>query len=124
MLASWMRMKFPDQVQAAVVTGAPLLYYKDSPVPKTSYYHWVGKVYEVKGGMGGKCAPLITEGVDQLRLLRHNSDTYDEIADKFHVLCREKDPKGYFLEWILQDIQLGLTELTQYDWPHDSYQLG
>ena len=30
MLASWMRMKFPSIVQAAVSSGAPILYFKGS----------------------------------------------------------------------------------------------
>jgi len=30
MVASWMRMKFPNLVQAAVTSGGPILYYKDS----------------------------------------------------------------------------------------------
>ena len=30
MLSSWMRMKYPDIVQAAVVSGGPILYFKDS----------------------------------------------------------------------------------------------
>ena len=29
-VAAWMRMKFPSLVQAGVVSGAPILYYKDS----------------------------------------------------------------------------------------------
>ena len=57
-------MKFPTLVQAAVVSTSPILYFKDSQVPKTSYYHWVAKIFEIKGGMGGKCSSLITESVD------------------------------------------------------------
>ena len=87
MLAAWMRMKFPNVVQAAVVTGAPILYFHDSPVPKTAYYHWIGKVYGAMGGIGDKCPELITEGFDQLRLLDDHPDTWPELVEKFKICC-------------------------------------
>ena len=39
MLASWMRIKFPSHVQGAVVSGAPILYFKGShEVPEATFY--------------------------------------------------------------------------------------
>ena len=45
MLAIRMRMKFPNLVQAAVASGAPILYFKGSEVPEPIYYSWISKIY-------------------------------------------------------------------------------
>ena len=38
MLASWMRMKFPQHFQGALASSAPILYFKDSPdVPEDAF---------------------------------------------------------------------------------------
>ena len=39
MLATWMRMKYPSMVSAAVVSGAPILYFKDNQqVPEPIFF--------------------------------------------------------------------------------------
>lgn len=39
MLASWMRMKFPSYIQGAVVSGAPILYFKGSTTTPTPVFY-------------------------------------------------------------------------------------
>ena len=70
MLTIRMRMKFPNLVQAAVASGVPILYFKGSQVPEPIYYNWISQIYKVQDEIGGKCAPLITEALDQLLLLK------------------------------------------------------
>jgi hypothetical protein len=67
MLATWMRMKFPEIVSAAVASGAPILYFKDSQVPEPIFFQWIGKIYGEMGKLeNGKCSSLITEALGEL----------------------------------------------------------
>ena len=70
MLASWMRIKFPSLVQAAVVSGGPILYFKDSvEAPETIFYSWVNQIYASMGKLeNGKCPTLINEGLTNLQI--------------------------------------------------------
>jgi len=68
MLAAWMRMKFPSIISAAVVSGGPILYFKDSSeAPEPVFYEWIGKIYEKMGNLKhDKCGRLITEGLQAI----------------------------------------------------------
>lgn len=49
MLAAWMRMKYPQMVNAAVVSGGPLLYFKGGKIPDTKFFQWIGEIYDHQG---------------------------------------------------------------------------
>ena len=46
MLAAWMRIKYPEMVNAAVVSGGPLLYFKGGKVKDTKFFQWIGQIYD------------------------------------------------------------------------------
>ena len=54
MLATWMRIKFPENVQAAVASGAPLLYFEGmNKISDEMFYSWISTVWKEMGGDGG-----------------------------------------------------------------------
>jgi len=124
MLAAWMRMKFPDLVQAAVVSGGPILYFKDSGIPEPLYYHWIGKIYQSLDQIGGKCSPLITEALDQLLLLSQHKKTWPELESHLHTLCKKKDDTGEFIFQMYNELVRELAFVTSKNYNYDSYQLG
>ena len=118
MLASWMRMKFPSLVQASVVSGDPVLYFRNSTVPEPIFYHYISKIYE---SLGGKCSGLITEAFDQLALMKKHEKTWSQIETKFPSTCYKADKTGAFLDDIYQDTQHEISYLASRNYPHDSF---
>ena len=50
MMAAWMRMKFPSHVQAAVSSGAPLLYFEGmNKVSDEVFFSWIGTIWNKQG---------------------------------------------------------------------------
>jgi len=89
MLATWMRMKFPDQVTAAVASGAPILYFRHSvSSPEPIFYQWINRIYQEMGGLeNGKCSALITEGLASLQMFGESTSNWPQIESLFSASC-------------------------------------
>jgi len=112
-LATWLRMKFPSIIQAAVNSGGPVLYYKGSPdVSPNEYDQWEQRLYDHIGEPEAKeCGKLITEGLDQLLMLKYSPHTFPEVERLFHNSCIKNDGKDSFPDRIYTSMWGELWEL-------------
>ena len=51
LLAAWMRMRYPDQVDGAVISGAPVMFFDgiEGRGPDTQYYAFTAQLYAKQG---------------------------------------------------------------------------
>ena len=77
MLASWMRMKYPQHFQGALASSAPILYFRGTTLPY-AYSDFASKVYYKTGG--NSCAKAIKFGFFEMNNMIYDASKYDKIA--------------------------------------------
>jgi lysosomal Pro-X carboxypeptidase len=82
MLASWMRMKYPNHFQGALASSAPILWFKGKTDPN-DYTIVASKVFKKVGGQ--ECYDSLQRGFFDLTNLMYDPTKYQGIADTFNM---------------------------------------
>jgi len=84
MLAAWMRMKYPQHVQGALASSAPVLWFEGKINPN-SFTQIASKVIKQMGGK--QCYDLYHDGFYSLTTMKEDSQRYQKLHDIFN-LCK------------------------------------
>lgn len=82
MLAAWMRMKYPNQIQGALASSAPVLWFKGQ-IDSTSYTRIASKIIKTTGGQ--ECYDYYGRGFYDLTNLAYDSTKYEKIKEIFNM---------------------------------------
>eukprot|EP01017_Pseudomicrothorax_dubius_P007947 TRINITY_DN12562_c0_g1_i1.p1 TRINITY_DN12562_c0_g1~~TRINITY_DN12562_c0_g1_i1.p1 ORF type:complete len:512 (+),score=128.70 TRINITY_DN12562_c0_g1_i1:125-1660(+) len=126
MLASWLRMKFPNVVDGAIASSAPILYFKDITDP-AAFYSIVTENYRRSAVVG--CPDTIQEGFRRLEALaaqtrkaENSSESkaiYDNLNQWFKLCTPITNSTGIYVleDWLMNAYTY--MAMTNYPYPTD-----
>jgi len=114
MLASWMRMKYPQWVQGAYAASAPILSF-DGYVDPYAWYDIATAVYEQAMP---SCPVTIEAGFDMLEYLREETLYYFKIQEIFNLCNEPKDPND--MQALIDALSSAFSMMVMVDYPYAS----
>lgn len=114
MLSAWMRMKYPHQIQGALASSAPVLWFK-GVIDNTAYTKVASKIIKKDGGQ--ECYDYYSRGFYDLANMQFDSTKYDKIKTIFN-LCNTPTKSSEITDLIgyLSD-SLGTMAMVNYPYP-------
>lgn len=118
MLASWIRMKFPQHFQGALASSAPILYFKDSPSAPEDAFSLIATKDYADTYPDQRCSKGIREGFYFLNDTKKAGGPWDEIAGLFNT-C---DPiaKVEDMTNLIAHLENGFLYMAMTDYPYPS----
>ena len=114
MLASWMRMKYPQHFQGALASSAPILWFK-GVIDPNAYTRVASDVIKAQGGQD--CYDYIGRGFYDLQNVMYDSSKWASVKDIFNLCSVPTKPDDInTLIGILSD-SLGTMAMVNYPYP-------
>ena len=114
MLASWMRMKYPNHFQGALASSAPILWFEGKTDPN-AYTVVASKVFKKMGGQ--ECYDLLSRGFYELTNLMYDPSKYQGIKDTFNMCDVPTHPANITTLIGIMSDSLGTMAMVNYPYP-------
>lgn len=117
MLAAWMRMKYPQHIQGAVASSAPILWFKGSIDPN-SYTIIAGQSIKKAGGQ--TCYDSILRGFFDMTNLKLDSSKYSMIDEIFNTCDNSKVTSADDVQGIMDMVSDSLGTMAMVNYPYET----
>lgn len=117
MLASWLRMKYPQTFQGAFASSAPILYFKDAPTAPEDEF---GKIAtDAFTAQSEKCSGTIKDGWTYIMDIRDNRpEDWDALSTVFNTCEKIKNKED--ITMLYEHLMNGLLYMAMTNYPYQT----